>query len=83
VIAAALVYVAYAAARARGVCAGWVRGAMTTRDWLVLYGPTTLVIMASAEGSRFATWPPIAGGALAFLLFAGTGLTRGARTPRP
>ena len=30
VIAVSLVYVAYAAARARGVCVGWVRGAMTT-----------------------------------------------------
>jgi hypothetical protein len=83
VIAVALVYIAYAAGQARGVCAGWVRGAMTTRDWLVLYGPATLVVMASAGGSRYASWPPIAGGVLVFALFAGTGLARGARAPRP
>jgi hypothetical protein len=83
VIAVALVYVAYAAARARGVCVGWVRGAMTTRDWMVLYGPATLVIAASSAGSRFASWPPIVGAVLVFGLFAGTGLAQSARIPRP
>ncbi|MGH3395578.1 MAG: hypothetical protein ACRDPO_12900, partial [Streptosporangiaceae bacterium] len=34
----------------------------------------TLVVMASAAGSRYASWPPIAGGVLVFALFAGTGL---------
>ncbi|MGH3125822.1 MAG: hypothetical protein ACRDND_33005 [Streptosporangiaceae bacterium] len=43
----------------------------------------TLVVMASAAGSRYASWPPIAGGVLVFALFAGTGLARGARAPRP
>jgi hypothetical protein len=83
VIAVSLVYVAYAAARARGVCVGWVRGAMTTRDWAVLYGPATLVIVASSAGSRFASWPPVVGAVLVFGLFAGTGLAQSARTPRP
>jgi hypothetical protein len=82
VIAAGVTYLAYAAAKARGVCAGWVRGAMTTRDWLLLYGPATLVIVASAFWSKYATWPPIAGGVLAFALFAGTGLAMGARAAR-
>jgi hypothetical protein len=84
-VAALLVVVARAAGRARGVCEGWVRSAMTWRDGLVLYGPATVVIFASAVASRFALWSPwtsIVAAVLVFLLFAGAGLTLSARAAR-
>ncbi len=77
-----LVIVAYAASRTRGVCEGWMRGAMTPRDVVVLYGPAVVVIFASAVASKFASWLSIVGAVVVFGLFAGTGLTRSARTAR-
>lgn len=75
-----LVMVARAASRARGVCEGWIRSAMTHRDQLVLYGPPAVVIIAGAAGSKFATWPPIVAAVLVLVLFAGTGLALSARS---
>jgi hypothetical protein len=85
VLAAVLVRVAYAASRARGVCEGWTRSAMTCRDAVVLYGPAAALILASAAASKvtaWSPWPPIAAAALVFILFAGTGLTLSARAAR-
>jgi hypothetical protein len=82
VLAVALAAVAHAASRARGVCEGWTRTAMTHRDRLVLNGPPAVLIIAGAAGSKFASWPPIAAAVLVFLLFAGTGLTLSARAAR-
>jgi len=82
VLAAVLIMAAHAASRARGVCEGWTRTAMTHRDRLVLNGPPAVLIIAGAAGSKFASWPPIAAAVLVFLLFAGTGLTLSARAAR-
>jgi hypothetical protein len=82
VLGVLLVMVARAASRARGVCEGWIRSARTCRDAVVLGGPAAVVILASAAASKFASWPPIAGAALVFMLFAGTGLTLSARAAR-
>jgi hypothetical protein len=82
VVAVALTRVAYLAGRARGVCEGWVRSAMTWREALVLWGPVTAVILASAVASRFAVWTPwlsVAAAVLVLPLFAGAGLTLSAR----
>ena len=68
-----------AACRARGVCEGWARSAMTRRDRAVLYGPATAVIFASGLTSRTAAWPSAVAAVLVFLLFAGTGLALSAR----
>jgi hypothetical protein len=85
-IAVLLVLVARAACRARGVCEGWTRSAMTRREAVVLYGPVALVILASAAAARFGSWsspwPSIAAAALVGVLFAGTGLTLSARASR-
>ena len=81
-IAAALVTVALAAGRARGVCEGWAGGAVKQRDRIVLYGPAAVVILAGAVASKFASWPPIAAAVLLFALFAGTGLTLSVRAAR-
>ncbi len=80
--AATLIFVARAACRARGVCTGWVHGPMTARDGALLYGPAALLIIASAEGSKFASWPPAVGAVLVFVVFAVTGLAQGARAAR-
>jgi hypothetical protein len=85
-VAVALVRVAHLAGRARGVCEGWVRAAMTWRDVLVLYGPAVVVILTCAVMSRldlWSPWPPIVGAVLAFVLFTGAGLTLSARAARP
>lgn len=82
VLAVVLVTAAHAASRARGVCEGWTRTAMTHRDRLVLNGPPAVLILAGAAGSKFASWPPIAAAVLVFVLFAGTGLTLSARAAR-
>jgi hypothetical protein len=85
-LAALLVMVARAAGRARGVCEGWTRTAMTCQDTVVLYGPAALVILASAAMSKVAPWsspwPPIVGAMLVFVLFTGTGLALSARAAR-
>jgi hypothetical protein len=81
-LAVVLVTAAHAASRARGVCEGWTRTAMTHRDRLILNGPPAVLVIAGAAGSKFASWPPIAAAALIFLLFAGTGLTLSARAAR-
>lgn len=82
VVVVGLVRVAHAASRARGVCEGWIRGAMTWRDGVVLYGPAFVVIFANSVVSRFAWWSSIVAAVLVFLLFAGTGLTLSARAAR-
>jgi hypothetical protein len=85
VVVVGLVRVAYAASRARGVCEGWIRGAMTWRDGVALYGPVTVVIFANAVLSRFVswwTWSTIVAAVLVFLLFTGTGFMLGARAAR-
>lgn len=81
-LAVVLVTAAHAASRARGVCEGWTRTAMTRRDRLILNGPPAILIIAGAAGSKFASWPPAAAAALIFVLFAGTGLTLGGRAAR-
>ena len=81
----ALIRVAYAAGRARGVCEGWSRSAMTLREGFVLYGPAELVILAGAVASRFVSWSPwlsLAAAGLVFVLFVGAGLTLSARSAR-
>ena len=82
VIAVLLVMVTLAASRARGVCEGWIRSAMTLRERAVLYGPAAVVILAGAVASKFAFWSPIVAAVLVFMLFAGTGLTLSARAAR-
>lgn len=85
VVAVAVARVAHLAGRARGVCEGWVRSAMTWREALVLYGPSTLLIVASAFAVRLALWSPwasIVAAVLVLPLFAGTGLALGARAAR-
>jgi hypothetical protein len=82
VLAVTLATAAHAASRARGVCEGWTRTAMTHRDKLILNGPPAVLVIAGAIGSKFSAWPPIAAAALIFLLFAGTGLTLSARAAR-
>jgi hypothetical protein len=82
VIAAVLVTATYTASRARGVCEGWTRTAMTHRDRLILNGPPAVLVLAGAAGSKVASWPPVAAAVLVFLLFAGTGLTLSARAAR-
>jgi hypothetical protein len=85
VLAAVLVMVARAACRARGVCEGYTRSAMTWRDRAVLSGPAAVVFLASAAASKFAGWPPwapVVAALLVFTLFAGTGLTLSARAAR-
>jgi hypothetical protein len=85
VLAALLVMVARTASRARGVCEGYTRSAMTWRDRAVLSGPAAVVVLASAAASKFAAWPPwtpIVAAALVFMLFAGAGLTLSARAAR-
>jgi len=82
VVAAVLVIVARAASRARGVCEGWVRSAMTHREAIVLGGPAALVILGDAVASKFVSWSPIVASVLVFVLYAGTGLILGARSAR-
>lgn len=84
-VVVALIRVAVAASRARGVCEGWVRGAMTWRDGLVLYGPAAVVILATAVVSRSVSWSPwlpVLAAVLVFLLFTIAGLTLSARAAR-
>jgi hypothetical protein len=71
-----------AASRARGVCEGWTRSAMRWWEVAVLYGPAVLVMNAGAVMSPFAWWSPVVAAVLVFALFAGAGLTLGARTGR-
>jgi hypothetical protein len=82
VLAVLLFMVARAACRARGVCEGWIRSAMTRRDAAVLYGPAAGVILASDFTPRSASWPTAVAAVLVFLLFAGTGLALSARADR-
>ena len=82
-----LVVVARAAGRARGVREGCVaRSSLTFRDSVALGGPAALVLVASAATVKLAPWsapwPPVVAAALIFVLYAGTGLTRGALAAR-
>lgn len=79
VVAVLLVIVTRAACRARGVCEGWIRSAMTLRDGIVLGGPAAAVILANGVVSKFVPWSSIVAAVLVFLLFAGTGLILSAR----
>lgn len=79
---AALVIVARAANRVRGVRERCQRGAMTWRDRVILAGPAALVMLAGAAASKFAPWPPAATGVLVGMMFAGTGLILSARAGR-
>jgi hypothetical protein len=85
-LAVLLVMVARAACRARGVCEGWTRSAMTGREVVVLYGPAALLILVNAVIFKVAPsswpWAPAAAAVLMFLLFAGTGLMLSARATR-
>jgi hypothetical protein len=85
-LALLLVMAARAACRARGVCEGWTRGAMTRREAVVLYGPAAVVILANAVIFKVAPsswpWAPAAAAVLMFLLFTGTGLTLSTRAAR-
>ncbi len=82
VIAALLVFVARAASRARGVCEGWVRSAMTFREGAVLYGPAAVLILANGVVSKFVWWSSIVAAVLMFVAFTGTGLVLSARAAR-
>jgi hypothetical protein len=75
--------VARAGCRARGICEGYVRSAMTMRDTLLLYGPSALVIIAAAAAWHVVSWAPAVAAVVVFALFAGTGLVLGARAARP
>jgi len=85
VVTVGLIKVAHTAGRIRGVCEGWIRGAMTAREVFALYGLAAVVILAEAVAQRlgwWSPWPPIVAAILVFGLFAGVGLTlsvRGAR----
>jgi len=81
--AVTLVIVTRAANRARGIRERCQRGAMTLRDQVVLGGPAALVMVAGAVASKFASWSSIVAPVLVFMVFAGTGLTMGARAARP
>jgi hypothetical protein len=81
--AALLFLVARAGCRARGICEGVFRTAMTTRDTFLLYGPSALVIVAGAAAWHTVSWAPAVAAGLVFVLFAGTGLVLGARATRP
>ena len=48
----------------------------------VAWSPAAVVILASAAGSKFVSWPPIVAAVLLFTLFVGTGLTLSARAAR-
>jgi hypothetical protein len=77
-----LIGVAYVASRARGVCEGWTRSALTFRDGVILYGPPILMLLANAEASKFVPWSSIVAAVLVFAMFAGTGLLRSAQAAR-
>jgi hypothetical protein len=77
-----VILIAYAASKARGVCEGWLGSALTRREVAVLYGPSIILMLASAEAAKHATWPPIAAAVTVFALFAGTGLAKGALAAR-
>jgi hypothetical protein len=82
VIAAVIVIVARAASRVRGVCEGYVRTSMTVRESAVLGGPAALLMIVGAFAAKFASWASIPAAVLVFAVFAGTGLTLGARAAR-
>jgi hypothetical protein len=84
-VTAGLVMVARSAGRARGVCEGWIRSAMTAREVFRLYGPAVAVIFADAVAQRLGwwlPWSPIVAAILVFGLFAGSGLALSARAAR-
>jgi hypothetical protein len=83
VLCVLLVVVACAASRARGVCDGWIRSALTVRDGMTLYGPAGVLILANAAVSKITPWSSVVAAVLVFALFAGTGLIQSARTARP
>jgi len=70
------------AGRIRGVCEGWTRGAMRSRDVAVLYGPAVVVAVAGGFTASLAWWSPVVAAVLVFALFAGTALTLSARAGR-
>jgi len=81
-VAVLLIGVTRAASRARGICEGHFRSAMTLREKLLLSGPAALVMVAGAFASKFAGWVPAVAATTVFALYAGTGLAMGARADR-
>lgn len=83
-VAAALVVlqviVVRAACRARGVCEGWMRSAMTRGEGAALYGPAFVVIFSNTVVSKYVSWSSIVAAVLVCVVFAGTGLILGARS---
>jgi hypothetical protein len=82
VVTIALLRLAFAASRVRGVCEGWTRGAMRWSEVVVLYGPAVVVAVAGVFTARLAWWSPVVAAVAVFALFAGTGLTLSARAGR-
>ena len=80
---ATLLTVARAASRARGIRERCQRGAMTSRDRVILSGPAALVMLAGSAASKLASWPLAVPAVLAGTIFAGTGLILSARASRP
>lgn len=81
-LGAALIAVTYAAARARGICEGWLSHVRTRKDALLLSGPMVVVMLADAFVSKTVSWASIPAAVLEFVLFAGTGILLSARAAR-
>jgi hypothetical protein len=81
-LGASLVLVTYVASRVRGVCEGWIRGASTSRDTLLLGVPMAVVMLLNAIVSKFVAWSSIPAAVLEFALYAGAGLMLSARAAR-
>jgi hypothetical protein len=77
-----LVGVTCVARRVRGVCEGWVHGAMTMKESAVLGGPAAALIVLNAVAVKFVSWSTIVAAVLIFVVYAGTGLILGARADR-
>lgn len=82
VIGPSLFFITRAACRARGVCEGYFRSAMTRRDTAILYGPAIMLMLGSAVTTKYATWSSVIAAALVCAIFAGTGLVRSACAAR-
>jgi hypothetical protein len=82
VLGAALILITYAAAKARGICEGWVSRARPKRDALLLAGPMIVVMFANVFVSKSIPWSSIPAAILEFILFAGAGLLLSARAAR-
>lgn len=81
-LAGLLIGVTCAARRVRGVCEGWVRGAMTMKESAILGGPAAGLTVVNAVVEKFVSWSTVVAAVLIFVVYAGTGLTLGARADR-